>query len=84
MSVTEQVASMVDEAEKAEATVDLAVRAVRRLLSETGETFAGLCQAVESATCKDVLKSVFQKFNAFTSFIVDAATASQHFALDRS
>ena len=74
MSVIEEVAALLTEAkgvdaEKAETIVNSTVKAVGRLLSATGETFAALCQAVECATGKDELKSAFQKFNAISRFL---------------
>ena len=58
MSTDNEVSVLVNNAEgescdKGERDVDLALQAVSKLLSATGDTFANVCSAVEGALSKD-------------------------------
>ena len=83
MSTDNEVSVLVNNAEgescdKGERDVDLALQAVSKLLSATGDTFENVCSAVEGALSKDQLKTALGRFNAVLRIFRDAFPEAEY------
>ena len=60
-----------------------AIREVEKILEVTGDSFKGICLAVEGATTKELLKNELRRFSSILRMVLEAAPLPKHNVLGR-